>query len=149
MARLAFAAGSSVTGVTIMTSMARLVSREAQRLLVQILSALLAILAYLPGPLLAAPGDLDPSFGSGGKVITDFGGEDVALTLLRQSDGKIIVAGTSFVYGSGTGGNFALARYNPDGSLDPTFGTGGKATSDLISNGSDEVHASPSSQTAR
>src|SRR5207245_943210 len=67
-------------------------------------------------------GSLDPSFGSGGRVLTDFGGYDEASALALQSDGKIVVAGFSDVVGFG----FALARYNPDGSLDPSFGSGGR-----------------------
>ena len=109
-----------------------------------ILSALrmtLLVAFLLPRPLHAAPGDLDPTFGGGGKVITDFGGDDTLFTLALQPDGKTVVAGSSFVYGSGTGGSFALARYNVDGSLDATFGTGGKVITDFRSNGTDVAHA--------
>lgn len=94
------------------------------------------IALILPHPLQASPGDcemlrmLGPSFGRAGTVITDFGGgESTAFALALQPDGKILVASTSSVYGSGTGANFALARYKPDGSLDATFGTGGKVIS--------------------
>ena len=49
---------------------------------------------------------LDSSFGDGGIVTTDFGGtEDVAYSMALQSDGKIVVAGTS-------NARFAVARYN-------------------------------------
>lgn len=65
-------------------------------------------------------GTLDGSFGSGGKVLTS--GMGVALALLQQSDGKLVAAG----YASGVGGRlFAVARYETDGSLDPTFGHNG------------------------
>ena len=74
-----------------------------------------------------ANGSLDPTFGTGGKVTTDFGHGEVAFALALQPDGKIVVAGGSFV---GVG-DFALARYSPDGNLDPTFGTGGKVTADF------------------
>jgi uncharacterized delta-60 repeat protein len=71
-------------------------------------------------------GSLDPTFGSGGKVITVFGtSEDLGYSVALQSDGKIVVAGYSY---NGSNNDFALARYNTDGSLDPTFGTGGKVT---------------------
>ena len=70
-------------------------------------------------------GSLDASFGSGGKVITDFGGSDAALAVALQPDGKIVAAGSS-------SNNFALARYNADGSLDSTFGSGGKITTDFF-----------------
>jgi uncharacterized delta-60 repeat protein len=69
-------------------------------------------------------GSLDPGFGSGGKVTTDFDGHwDEAYAVAVQSDGKIVVAGTST-------GDFALARYNTDGSLDAGFNSGGKVRID-------------------
>jgi uncharacterized delta-60 repeat protein len=78
-------------------------------------------------------GSLDPSFGSDGKVATSIGsdfsrGHDLAL----QPDGKIIVAGIVY-FGAdpNTDVDFGLARYAPDGSLDPDFGTGGMLTTDL------------------
>jgi uncharacterized delta-60 repeat protein len=75
---------------------------------------------------LNADGSLDAAFGSGGKVTTDFfGSSDVALDVAIQSDGKIVAGGA---VGTVTGGDQGLARYNNDGSLDNTFGTGGKAT---------------------
>jgi uncharacterized delta-60 repeat protein len=72
-------------------------------------------------------GSLDASFGTGGKVTTDFAkGHDVAHAIALQRDGKLVVAGYSEQ--SGRGSEFALARYHPDGSLDTSFGTGGKVT---------------------
>lgn len=72
-------------------------------------------------------GSLDNTFGSGGIVLTDFNGnEDYARSIRVQPDGKIIVAGQASVDVSHV--NFALARYNSDGSNDNTFGTGGKVT---------------------
>jgi uncharacterized delta-60 repeat protein len=74
-------------------------------------------------------GSLDNSFGTSGKVMTDFGGSyAIGVSALLQPDNKIIVAG-----GTGTGGTgfFALARYNPDGSLDSSFGTNGKTTTQV------------------
>ena len=46
-----------------------------------------------PSPIEAAPGDLDPTFGNGGKVITPFGNFTNTYGLAIQSDGKIVVAG--------------------------------------------------------
>src|SRR6185312_12779398 len=66
-------------------------------------------------------GTLDATFGTGGKVTTDFGSAEQAFAVAVQPDGKIVVAG-----GGATG--FELARYNADGSLDGTFGAGGKVT---------------------
>jgi uncharacterized delta-60 repeat protein len=71
-------------------------------------------------------GSLDTTFGGTGIVTTDFGGQDYARAIALQSDGKIIAAGSG-----GVSNNFALARYNTDGSLDTTFGTGGMVTTDF------------------
>ena len=51
-------------------------------------------------------------------VTTDFGGEDAAVALAVQADGKLVAAGTA-------SDHIALARYRPDGTLDTTFGSGG------------------------
>jgi len=67
-------------------------------------------------------GSLDTSFGTGGRVLTAFGGQDFIIALVQQADGKLVAAGGSNVRGDL---DFALARYNPDGSLDPSFGSGG------------------------
>ncbi|MEZ6122861.1 MAG: hypothetical protein R3C49_06750 [Planctomycetaceae bacterium] len=71
-------------------------------------------------------GTLDPTFGTGGIVTTDVGsGEDVGNSITVQSDGKIVVAGVT-----ADGGNFdfVVTRYETDGTLDATFGTGGVVT---------------------
>ena len=75
-----------------------------------------------------ADGSLDAGFGTGGKVTTDFfGANDVGWSLLLQGDGKLVVSG--LVLPSGFGSDiFGLVRYNTDGSLDTSFGTGGKTT---------------------
>jgi uncharacterized delta-60 repeat protein len=68
----------------------------------------------------------DSSFGSGGKVRTDFGGSfERAWAVLTQADGKIVVVGDGSAAGPQTL-DFVLARYNGDGSLDGGFGTDGK-----------------------
>jgi uncharacterized delta-60 repeat protein len=76
-------------------------------------------------------GRLDPSFGHGGKVVTSFGGRShvTAAALLIQADGKLVVAGEYI--GSGDSFGVALARYKTDGTLDPSFGTGGRVLSRL------------------
>ena len=74
-------------------------------------------------------GSLDPNFGVGGKVITDFGGDDRATAAVALSGGKLVVAGFT---GIGAGQpDVILARYNVDGSLDSSFGTGGKVISNV------------------
>ncbi|HYP00920.1 MAG TPA: delta-60 repeat domain-containing protein, partial [Pyrinomonadaceae bacterium] len=78
-----------------------------------------------PGGALAVPGDLDPAFDADGRVVTPFpNGLDAAEDVAVQADGKVVVAG-----GSGT--DFAIARYNTDGSLDGTFGKGGRVNTDF------------------
>jgi uncharacterized delta-60 repeat protein len=64
-------------------------------------------------------GSPDASFDGDGVVITNFGGFDQANAMALQSDGKIVLAGSS-------GGVFAVARYHPDGSLDASFDGDGR-----------------------
>ena len=64
-------------------------------------------------------GTLDTPFGDGGTVLTPFGVSGKARAIVLQPDHKIVTAGSY-------GGGFALARYNPDGSLDTSFGKKGK-----------------------
>ncbi|GGJ53750.1 hypothetical protein [Deinococcus roseus] len=88
-----------------------------------------------------ATGSRDTTFGTGGKVLTNMGtgaAADGGNALAVQSDGKIVVAG--FTTSSTSGKDFALARYNSNGTLDTTFGTGGKRTDAIsASNGADEI----------
>ena len=81
----------------------------------------------------AAPSDLDLSFGNGGKVVTSIGnGDEGANAVAIQADGKIVAAGGSYNgANSGTHDDFELARYNTDGSLDISFGTGGKVVAPI------------------
>ncbi len=75
-------------------------------------------------------GSLDTTFGTNGKVTTDFNGKDDSATkVIQQSDGKIVLAGKAS--NSSGDSDFALSRYNSDGSLDTTFGTNGKVTTDF------------------
>ncbi len=90
-------------------------------------------------PVQAAPGDLDPTFGSGGKVTTAIGTRsDEIYTLALQVDGKIIAGG--YLY-KDTDIDFALVRYNTDGTLDMTFGVGGKITTGFSSTSDDYGYA--------
>ena len=75
-------------------------------------------------------GSLDDTFGVDGWVRTDCGSfEDETKAIAYQpEDGKIIVAGYAL---DGLQYNFALVRYNPDGSLDTGFGVSGLVTTDL------------------
>jgi uncharacterized delta-60 repeat protein len=70
-------------------------------------------------------GTLDTTFGASGIVTTPVGtGHDVANALGIQSDGRIVAAGSSYNSGSNNY-DFALVRYNANGTLDTGFGTGG------------------------
>ncbi|MBN9523163.1 hypothetical protein J0H58_32385 [bacterium] len=82
----------------------------------------------------AAVGILDPSFEADGVLRTTFGGNETVAGVALQVDGKIVVAGT-------TAGQFAIARYNPDGSLDTTFDGDGKVTVDFGFAANDETAA--------
>lgn len=80
----------------------------------------------------AAGGDLDSTFGRGGKVFTDFNHTtDIAYTVAVQPDGKLVVVGTTYANNDFSGEDFAVARYNPNGTLDTTFGNGGRVTTDF------------------
>ncbi len=96
-----------------------------------VLAVVFVVVAMALGaqPAIAAAGELDVSFGTGGVLSTDFGGTyDWAYATAVQPDGKILAAGVS--NGAGTY-DFALARYQADGSIDPSFGQGGKVTTDF------------------
>ena len=71
-----------------------------------------------------ADGALDPTFSGDGLVTTDLGGTDAGQGVAIQTDGRIVVAGSS-------GGNFALARYSAGGALDPSFSGDGLQTTDF------------------
>jgi uncharacterized delta-60 repeat protein len=73
-------------------------------------------------------GSLDNTFDSDGKVTTDFGDIDYGGSAAIQSDGKIVLAGSSGIWPNI---DFALARYNADGSLDNTFDSDGKVRTDF------------------
>ncbi|NIQ77219.1 MAG: DUF2341 domain-containing protein, partial [Anaerolineae bacterium] len=74
-------------------------------------------------------GTLDTTFGNGGKVITDIAGyQDQANAVAIQDDGKIVVAGWARMDSVIMDYDFVVVRYDTDGSLDPSFGTGGIVT---------------------
>ncbi len=74
-------------------------------------------------------GSLDASFSGDGKLTTDFNlNFDDSYSVAIQSDGKILVGGSSWV---GLNQDFSIARYNTDGSLDLSFGGDGKVTTDI------------------
>ena len=98
----------------------------------------LVLVIVAGGSAWAGPGELDPSFSGDGKVttafFTDANASATVYALAVQPDGKLIAAGSasrSQQSGLGTGSEFALARYNADGSLDMSFSGDGKVTRDI------------------
>jgi uncharacterized delta-60 repeat protein len=90
--------------------------------------AALGAAAVLAGALPAARGDLDPTFGSGGKVTTDFGGSESAEAVAVQRDKRVVVAGGRLDRGPS---DFVLARYTASGKLDSSFDGDGKVETDF------------------
>jgi uncharacterized delta-60 repeat protein len=75
-------------------------------------------------------GTLDTTFGTNGAVTTLFSGQGGrSFGVAIQADGKIVTAGT--IFGGNASSRFGVARYNTDGSLDTTFGVGGKVEVDF------------------
>src|SRR5205823_3312772 len=96
-----------------------------------------------------ADGSHDTSFGSGGIVTTEIlrGLGNIrnanAMAVAIQPDGKILVAGSADKAATGSSNqDFVLARYNTDGSLDVSFGSGGYVVTDLLGTNGDDVPAS-------
>ena len=94
-------------------------------------------------------GSLDTSFSGDGKQTTDFGfgADDGATAVALQGDGKIVAVGRAG--GRATGNDFALARYNPNGSLDTSFSGDGKQTTDFGAGSDDRRPGWRSRATAR
>ena len=80
---------------------------------------------------------MDTTFGTGGIVTTSIGEWDGAYSIAIQTDGKIVVTGTTL---NGSDFDIVLIRYNTNGSLDGTFGTGGIVTTS-IGSGDDVVYS--------
>jgi uncharacterized delta-60 repeat protein len=100
---------------------------------------LLASLA-VSATAIAAAGDLDPTFSGDGRQTTNFSpSRDEANGVAIQDDGKIVVVGYTPVVHGDTDDDFAVARFNPNGTLDTTFSGDGKVTTDF--GGYDQAHA--------
>lgn len=98
------------------------------RVLLALVSAAILAAMWPAGASALAPGDLDPSFGTGGVSVPRLGagsapGAQIKAVAL-QPDGKIVLAGSG---SDGSGHDaFLVARLDPNGQLDPTFGNGGE-----------------------
>ena len=82
----------------------------------------------------AAPGDLDTTFGGDGKIVESALASSFANAVAIQADGKIVVAGS-------LGGDFIVARYNTNGTLDTTFSGDGIVVTNFGGSGTDSVNA--------
>jgi serralysin len=96
-----------------------------------------------PGPSdfavarLNSNGTLDTDFSGDGMQTTNFGGDESASAITIQPDGKIVLGGKALVADAQ---DFALARYNTDGTLDSSFDTDGKVTTDISFGASDSIN---------
>jgi uncharacterized delta-60 repeat protein len=86
-------------------------------------------------------GSPDPTFGSGGRVLDSIGpAGDFIDAIALQSNGQILIGGNTVIvvgtkkHNQAINGDFALARYNPDGSADTSFGNAGKVATDFTGN---------------
>ena len=92
---------------------------------IALVCGLLAVILVCPVSL--ADGALDPGYGTGGIVTTDwFGSLDSAHGVAVTLGGQAIVVGTTDTRAMGSGPDFGVAKYLDDGTLDPSFGTGGR-----------------------
>jgi len=92
------------------------------------LATTLFFITIISSQLFGQAGFLDSTFNSNGKVIMPIGNNnDVAFSVYIQPDGKIVVIGNT----KSGDYDFALTRFNSDGSLDATFGVSGKAITDI------------------
>ena len=98
------------------------------------------VLVLASNRVTAAPGDLDPSFGSGTGMVRDsvgtVGGQAHALVI--DGSGRILVAGTAFT--AVNDGAFGLLRLNANGSLDAGFGAGGRSTYHATTDSEEEAY---------
>jgi uncharacterized delta-60 repeat protein len=125
------------TGGVVVTDAVPGLSTRARSLLIQPDGKLIAVGFAAPGVYWDAGGDvvlvryltdgaLDPDFGDGGVVVTDvFGHPDQGGEAVLQPDGRIVVAGFSNTAEPTASRDALIARYESDGTLDATFGTGG------------------------
>lgn len=107
--------------------------RRSARTAALLASAFVLVLA-LAGQAQAGPGELDPTFSGDGMQTTDFGSgfgstPDQGSSVAVGPDGKTLVVGATSQ--PVTGNDFALARYNVDGTLDATFSGDGIQTTNF------------------
>lgn len=89
---------------------------------------LFSLMSISPVVAAGAPGSLDTTFGTDGKAIVDFGGDEDNPTMALDQAGRILLVGFA---GSYPDYDFGIARLNPDGTPDTTFGSDGYTTVDF------------------
>src|SRR5215216_6425785 len=108
------------------------ISRSSRWHPVILLAAMIGPFFIVGSTSIPTDGDLDPTFGTGGVVMTDFNtSTDLANAVALQADGKLVVVGTTYTDNDFSDEDFAIARYNTDGSLDASFGNNGRVTTDF------------------
>lgn len=98
--------------------------------IMKIISKIIILAFVVPIKCFAQPGTLDNTFGIGGTVVTNFPSSSIAYSIALQLDGKIVVGG---IASNPSNYDFAVVRYNVNGSLDNTFNGTGKVVSDVSS----------------
>jgi uncharacterized delta-60 repeat protein len=93
------------------------------------------MIGLVPAGAEAAPGDLDASFGTGGKVTTDLGGSEDVQAGALQADGRVVVVGGRTDGPTGDSTDFLVARYTASGALDTSLSSDGWVTTDFLGGG--------------
>jgi uncharacterized delta-60 repeat protein len=110
----------------------RLIRARAGRPRAAAATLLALLLSLTPAVRARAAADLDPTFGPGGTLTTDFGGQEIGQAVAAQPDGKLVVAGFAGPPPSSPSiSDMLVVRYNADGALDSSFGSGGKVLIDF------------------
>src|SRR5947208_1981824 len=77
---------------------------------------------------LLSGGEIDTTFGASGALTFDFAGDGESIEQMLPAPGGKVMA---FGYAD-SGHNLAVARFNSDGTLDTTFGAGGKTITSIV-----------------
>ena len=112
-------------------------STKTYRVISTLVLTFLALLFFDATTITAAPGDLDLTFGVGGRIYPPSGSQtpfSEGNDLVIQPDQKILVSASHFNHSNGRF-ELLVSRYLPNGNLDPTFGVGGNVFNSDVSGG--------------